>query len=88
MYNLWFDKAMLRWAKTVHKTTKHRIIHACLFELGLLVVSLPIISWWLRISLWKAFVLDIGLVVFYLVFAYVYNLAYDKIFPIQDPPQV
>ncbi len=82
VYNIWFDKVMLRYFSTTEKTQKQRIIHACLFELGLLVVTLPIMAWWMNISLLQAFILDIGLVIFYLIYAYFFNLAYDKIFPI------
>ncbi|SGY85610.1 Transporter [Moritella viscosa] len=36
--------------------------------------------WFLDLSLWDAFVLDIGMVVFYLFYAYGYNLVFDKLF--------
>lgn len=84
IYNLWFDKAMVKMTGKTEKKQKHRILHAILFELGLLWVTLPAIAWWLSISLWQAFLMDIGLVAFYLVYAYVYNLAYDKAFPINE----
>ena len=57
---------------------------ALLFEGGLVVMLVPLIAWWLDISLWEALVADIALVVFYVVFAFVYNLAYDHIFPIPE----
>ncbi|WP_325893832.1 PACE efflux transporter [Grimontia sp. NTOU-MAR1] len=84
IYNLWFDKAMMRFAGKTEKTQKHRILHAVLFELGLLWITLPAIAWWLNINLWQAFLMDIGLVAFYLVYAYIYNLMYDKVFPINE----
>lgn len=49
-------------------------------------MALPAMAWWLEISLLEALVLDLGFVVFYLVYAFVYNLLYDKVFPI--PTQV
>ena len=61
-----------------------RVVHALLFEGGLVVMLVPLIAWWLDISLWEALVADIALVVFYVVFAFVYNLAYDHIFPIPE----
>ncbi|WP_028023859.1 PACE efflux transporter [Enterovibrio calviensis] len=88
VYNLWFDKAMVKWTGTTTKTQKHRILHAVIFELGLLWVTLPAIAWWLNISLYQAFLMDIGLVAFYLVYAYVYNLAYDKVFPVKPDMQL
>ena len=56
--------------------------HAIGFEGGLLLVALPLVAWWLSISLWQALLLDLGFVFFYLVYAFVYNLAYDKVFPV------
>lgn len=82
VYNLLFDKAMMKYTGQLEKQTKHRIIHAILFELSLLWITLPVIAWWLNISLLDAFIMDIGLVVFYLFYTYGYNLAYDKVFPI------
>lgn len=81
-YNILFDKAMLKKTGQIHKTTIVRIAHAIIFEFGLLFITLPIMAWWLKISLLDALILDLGMVIFYLVYAFVYNLAYDKVFPI------
>ncbi|WP_153448337.1 PACE efflux transporter [Vibrio algicola] len=81
-YNILFDKAMLKRTGQLHKTTLIRILHAVLFEFGLLFITLPIMAWWLHISLIDALILDFGMVIFYLIYAFVYNLAYDKVFPI------
>ncbi|WP_318517485.1 PACE efflux transporter [Photobacterium leiognathi] len=84
LYNHWFDRFMARRYNTLNKTTVQRIVHSIGFEAGLLVVTIPILSWFLKVSLWEAFVLDIGMVIFYLIYAYIYNLAYDKIFPVPE----
>lgn len=42
---------------------------------------MPIMSLWLGITLLEAFFLDLGFAIFYLIYAFVYNLSYDKIFP-------
>ncbi|WP_318427879.1 PACE efflux transporter [Photobacterium leiognathi] len=84
LYNHWFDRFMARRYNTLNKTTVQRIVHSIGFEAGLLIVTIPILSWFLKVSLWEAFVLDIGMVIFYLIYAYVYNLAYDKIFPVPE----
>ena len=69
VYNLGFDRILKRLTGSVHKRMRMRV---------------PLIAWWLDISLWEALVADIALVVFYVVFAFVYNLAYDHIFPIPE----
>lgn len=81
-YNLLFDKAMMKYTGQIEKQVKHRVVHALVFEISLLWFTLPVIAWWLNISLVDAFIMDIGLVVFYLFYTYGYNLAYDKIFPL------
>ena len=82
LYNLGFDHLLRRYAGTTLKTVPMRIIHAILFEAGLLMVLMPFIAWYLGISLWQAFVMDVAFALFYLVYAFVYNWSYDKVFPI------
>jgi uncharacterized membrane protein len=49
------------------------------FELGLLIASVPLAAVWLGIGLWPAFVLDLGLVLFFLPYTVVFNAAYDAL---------
>ncbi|MCF7747090.1 PACE efflux transporter [Sulfitobacter sp. M39] len=83
-YNVLFDLALQRLTGTTLKSRIVRVLHALAFEAGLLVVLLPFIAWYLGISLWDAFVLDIALAAFYLVYAYVFNLIYDTLFPLPE----
>lgn len=83
-YNLLFDHSMLKLRGSVYKSISIRILHALLFEGGLLVLLLPLLAWYFDISLWQAFLMDIAMVTFYLVHAFVYNWGYDKVFPIPD----
>ena len=62
------------------RTIKRRVIHAIGFEGGLVVGIVPLFAWWLQVSLWEAFMMDIGLIVFFLIYTFVFNLAFDKIF--------
>ncbi|WP_123791329.1 PACE efflux transporter [Pacificibacter maritimus] len=82
IFNILFDRASKRLRGTVHKTLPLRVLHSFLFEVGLLIVTLPLIALYLRISLWQALVLDISLIVFYVIYAFVFNYLYDKIFPL------
>lgn len=84
VYNYGFDRAMKRWRGDTLKTTPIRIAHALLFEAGLLVVLMPFIAWWLGISLWEALLMDIGLAAFYVVYAFGFNLVYDRVFPLPE----
>src|SRR5690606_17886525 len=82
IYNYLVDRLMMRFLKRLDKTVGERVLHAICFELGLLLVLLPLAAWWLGISLWQALIIDIGFVVFYVIYAFFYNLAYDKLFPV------
>ncbi|WP_350559659.1 PACE efflux transporter [Psychrobacter sp. CAL346-MNA-CIBAN-0220] len=83
-YNLLFDHGMLKLHGEVHKTIPIRVLHALLFEGGLLLLFMPIIAWYLSISLWEAFMMDIAMATFYVVYAFIYNWVYDKVYPIPE----
>ncbi|MBP0620255.1 PACE efflux transporter [Cupriavidus consociatus] len=87
LYNLLFDKAMLRITGQVRKSVMVRVLHAILFELGLLVVFLPALAWYLNISLIDALIMDIAVAVFYMLYALVYNWLYDIVFPVPSLKQ-
>ena len=42
-------------------------------------MGVPLIAWWLSISLWQAFLLDIGVLLFFLPYTYVYHWVYDVV---------
>ena len=87
VYNLGFDHALLRRRGTVASTVPVRVGHAVLFEGGLLAILMPFIAWYLGVSLWEAFVMDAAFALFYLVYAFCFNWAYDLVFPVPDPVQ-
>jgi uncharacterized membrane protein len=84
VYNFLFDITMQRRLGTTEKSGALRVLHAVLFEAGLLVVLMPFIAWYLGVSLLQAFVMDLSFALFYLVYAFVFNLAYDKLFPLPE----
>lgn len=57
-----------------------RLIHAVGFEVGFIAITLPLFAWWLDLTLWDAFKLDVGLTMFFMVFTFSYNWAFDRIF--------
>lgn len=84
IYNLGFDHAMKRVRGSTRKTAPIRVAHAVLFEGGLLVVLMPLFAWYLGIGLWQAFLMDVSFAVFYMVYAFVFNWAYDRLFPLPE----
>ena len=83
-YNLLFDHALLRLTGRLAKTLWTRVIHAVVFEAGLLAILMPFIAWYLQVSLMQAFLLDLSFSAFYLVYAFAFNWAYDWMFPIPE----
>lgn len=82
IFNMGFDRAMLRLRGSVHKTLAIRVAHTLLFEAGLVLVLIPMIAWYLGIGLWAALLMDLAIVAYYLVYAFFFNMAYDRVFPI------
>lgn len=81
-FNLGFDHMLTRLAGTAEKGLALRLVHAVAFEIGLLAMLMPLIALYLGIDLWQAFLMDIGFSAFYMVYAFVFNWAYDLVFPL------
>jgi len=77
VYNAAFDRLQRRMGFT--RTLTVRLLHAVVFEAGLILVAVPLAAVWLRITLWQAFVLDIGLLAFFLPYTMVFNWVYDRL---------
>ena len=75
VYNLLFDK--IYRGERVKRTLKIRIIHGIFFEIGLTLIHFPIIMWWLKLDFLTVLILDIGIVIFFLIYAIIYNWIYD-----------
>ena len=61
-----------------------RLTHAIGFELGFLVVLLPIVAWWLNISFARSFVINLGLNLFFIVHTIWFTWAFDRIFGLPE----
>ena len=77
VFNAAFDAAQRRLEFS--RTLTMRAVHAVLFEVGLILAVVPLAAWWLDIGLWEAFVLDIGIVLFFLPYTFVFNWTYDHV---------
>lgn len=83
VWNLVYTHLFEAWEArqaTRGRSLGRRVAHAVGFEGGLIVMLVPLFAWWLDISLWQALLLDFGLIVFFLVYTFVFNLAFDRIF--------
>jgi uncharacterized membrane protein len=82
VFNVGFDRAMLRLRGSIEKTMALRVAHTLLFEAGLVVMLIPLIAWYLDIGLWAALLMDVAIVIFYLIYGFLFNIAYDRMFPV------
>lgn len=56
-----------------------RILHALGFEGTLVLFTVPMIAFLLKVTLIEAFMIELGFLIFFLFYTYIYNWAYDRI---------
>ncbi|UPW19653.1 PACE efflux transporter [Agarivorans sp. TSD2052] len=76
-FNLIFDR--FATGEKNRRPLSLRIAHVILFEAGLLVLTIPVMAYILNVSLWQAFVMDLGVTVFITIYAFIFNFSYDHI---------
>lgn len=82
-WNLIFNSLFEMWESrqaVKGRSVARRAAHAIGFEGGLVVILVPLVAWWLDVSLWAALLMDLGLVVFFLVYTFVFNWVFDRVF--------
>ncbi|MBM0401835.1 PACE efflux transporter [Serratia sp. 4542] len=79
IYNYLFEWWESRQASRT-RTLKRRILHAIGFQLTLVVYLIPLIAWWMGITLWQALLLDMALIVIIPCYTFLFNWAFDKLF--------
>jgi len=72
----WWESRQVRRGRGLAR----RVAHSAGFEVGLLLVLVPVFAWWLNVSLWEALVMDLWLVVFFLIYTFVFNWVFDRVF--------
>jgi len=65
-----------------------RVLHGFLFELGLLVVTIPIIMLHLDMNFLHALKLDLGVILFFFIFAIIFNWVYDLLRQTFNPTKI
>lgn len=83
IWNIVFNWAFERWESRQPvrgRSVARRVAHAIGFEGGLVFTLVPLFAWWFGITLWHAFVMDLGLIVFFLCYTFVFNWVFDHLF--------
>lgn len=68
----WFEHRR-HWQRTLGV----RAAHAIGFEVFLTVITVPLTAWWMGMNWWQAFLLDLGLTVYFMVYGFAFNWLYD-----------
>lgn len=82
-WNLLFNTLFEAWEKRQPvrgRSVKRRVAHALGFEGGLAMILVPVFAWWLGVSLWEALLYDAALLLFFLVYTFVFNWGFDRVF--------
>ena len=86
IYNHAYDRADVYCGRIpTERTLIRRVVHAVGFESTLALTSLPVLMWWLDLSLWQALLLDLGMMSAIVLYTLLFTLIYDKYFPLLQP---
>ncbi|MCL9780935.1 PACE efflux transporter [Vibrio sp. S4M6] len=88
VYNYVYDRIF--GADRSKRTATTRILHGVGFEFGMILVTFPLLMWVLDLGFWTVLAMDIGVVIFFVIYAIVFNWVYDlirqKVFQIPAKP--
>lgn len=82
-WNYIFNALFERWEARQPvrgRSAARRVAHALGFEGGLAFLLVPFMAWMLGVSLWQALLLDLGLLLFFLMYTFVFTWAFDQLF--------
>ena len=77
IFNHYFEKIEFKYQ--LERTIPVRIMHAIGFEGGLMLATIPIISYMMNMSFIEALILDFGLTMCILVYTFIFQWCYDTI---------
>ena len=86
-WNYVFNGLFERWeAKQAVKgrSVGRRLLHGIGFEGGLVLFLVPLMAWWLDISLLEALIADLAILAFFFVYAIVFTWAFDRVFGLPE----
>ncbi|XAH23995.1 PACE efflux transporter [Xylophilus sp. GW821-FHT01B05] len=75
VFELWEARQAVRG-----RSLWRRVAHAVGFEGGLAVLLVPPMAWWFEVSLLQALWMDLGLLLFFLGYTFVFSWCFDRVF--------
>jgi uncharacterized membrane protein len=86
-WNYIFNAIFERWESRQTKRGRsfaRRLAHGIGFEGGLVVILVPVMALWLKISLLDALLANIGLLAFFFVYAIAFTWTFDRVFGLPE----
>ena len=83
IWNFVYNTAFETWEQRrqiAERTLLIRSVHAFIFEVGLVLICLPLYMIWYHVGLLQAFMMEAALLVFFLIYNFVFTFIFDKIF--------
>lgn len=87
IYNILYEKWEAQ-QENKSRTVKRRIAHAIAFQITLVMFLIPLIAWWMDISLVAAFWLDVAFIIIIPIYTFIFNWTFDKLFGLPASAQV
>lgn len=87
IYNILYEKWETR-QESKSRTVKRRIVHAIGFQITLVIFLIPLIAWWMDISLVAAFWLDVAFIIIIPIYTFIFNWTFDKLFGLPVSAQI
>ena len=79
LFNMFFERWEARQSAR-GRSLARRLMHGIGFEGGLVVILVPVMARWLNTSASTAFLANLGLLAFFLVYAVAFTWAFDRVF--------
>lgn len=83
IWNFVYNTAFETWEarrQIAERTLLIRSVHALIFEIGLVLICLPLYMIWYDVGLVQAFMMEAALLLFFLIYNFVFTFIFDKIF--------
>lgn len=62
------------------RSLRRRTLHALFFEGGLVLISIPVMAWWLQVGYLEALIYEAGLIALFIGYTYAFTWGFDRIF--------
>jgi uncharacterized membrane protein len=69
------------------RSLARRVVHGAGFEGGLTLILVPVMAWWLDTTFLNAFLANVGLLLYFFVYAIAFTWAFDKVFGLPQSAQ-